>query len=255
VRASIRAGLLAGAVAVVLLGCAPRKMVRLEGGRQGTLVLLEASRQAREGLLTLAASGEATFTQKGKMQSGDFQMWYESPDRMRIELSFLFFKVGSAVIAGDSGEVYFPMKRQSYYGKVDNEELKRNLGGVSLSDLFSVLLGKLPLPADSVLGWEEEGGTVAFEFATRKRAWLDLENHLVVRYEQRDSLGKLETRGKAEDFKRVKDFWFPSLLWVERPREGGKMEIRWREVHVNEPFPESRFELKIPAGVERIPVK
>jgi len=238
-----------------LAGCVPRKTIRLEGGRKETLALLEQARQARAGIVTLSARGEVGISQKGKRQGGDFQMWFERPDRMRIDLSFLFFKVASAAIAGDSGEVYFPMKKQSYYGRVDNEELKRNLGGTSLAELFDVLLGRLPLPPDSVLGWEEKDGKVAFEFVRGKRAWLDLERLVVVRYEQRDSSGRLETRGKAEEFKSVEGFWFPTRLWVERPLEAGKVEIRWSEVRVNEPFPKGRLELKIPAGVERIEVK
>lgn len=240
---------------ILFAGCALRKTVKLTGGREETLALLEQARKARGGLQTLAAKGEVSFTQKGKGQGGDFQMWFERPDRMRIDLSFLFFKVASAAIAGDSGEVYFPMKKQSYYGRADNEELKRNLGGASLADLFDVLLGRLPLPPDSVLGWEEKDGKVAFEFAGGKRAWLDMEKLVVVRYEQRDSSGRLETRGKAEEFKRVEDLFFPSRLWVERPLEAGKVEIRWGEVRVNEPFPKSRLELRIPAGVERIEVR
>jgi len=238
-----------------LEGCVPRKVIRLEGGRMETLALLEKARQDRAGMITLIARGEVGISQKGKRQGGDFQMWFERPDRMRIDLSFLFFKVASAAIAGDSGEVYFPMKKQSYYGKVDNEDLKRNLGGASLAELFDVLLGRLPLPADSVLGWEEKDGKVAFDFAGGKRAWLDLEKLVVVRYEQRDSSGRLETRGKAEEFKSVEGFWFPSRLWVERPLEAGKVEIRWGEVRVNEAFPQGRLELKLPAGVERIEVK
>lgn len=240
---------------ILFAGCALRKTVKLTGGRGETLALLEQAPKAREDLRTLTAKGEVSITQKGKGQSGDFQMWFERPDRMRIDLSLLFFRVATAIVSGDSGEVYFPMKKQSYFGRVDNEELKRNLGGASLAELFDVLLGRLPLPPDSVLGWEEKDGKVAFEFAGGKRAWLDLEKLVVVRYEQRDSSGRLETRGKAEEFKSIEGFWFPSRLWVERPLEAGKVEIRWGEVRVNEAFPQARLELKIPTGVERIEIR
>jgi hypothetical protein len=240
---------------VLLAGCAPRKTVRLVGGRAETLALLEQARKAREGLVTLAASGEVSLSQKGKGQSGNFQMWFERPDRMRIDLSFLFFRLASAVVSGDSGEVYFPTKRQSYYGKVDNDELRQNLGGVSLAELTEVLQGRLPLPGDSVLGWEEKDGKVLFQYRGNKTALLDLERLVVLRYEERDSSDRLLVRGKAEEFQRIQGVWFPSHLMVERPLEQGKVDIRWREVRLNEPVTPARFELKLPEGVERIAVK
>lgn len=204
--------------------------------------------------MTLAASGEVSISHKGKGQSGDFQMWFERPDRMRIDLSFLFFRVASAVVKGDSGEVYFPTKRQSYYGKVNNDQLRQNLGGVSLAELTDVLQGRLPLPGDSVLGWEEKDGKILFQYRGNKTALLDLEQLVVHSYEERDSVDRLFVRGKAEEFQRIQGVWFPSHLIVERPQEQGKVDIRWREVRINEPIPETRFELKLPEGVERIAV-
>lgn len=240
---------------ILFAGCALRKTVKLTGGRGETLALLEQARKAREGLHTLAAKGEVSFTQKGKGQSGDFQMWFERPDRMRIDLSLLFFRMATAIVSGDSGEVYFPMRRQSYYGKADNENLKQNLGGASLADLSSLLLGQLPLPGDSVLSWEEQDGKVLFQYSGNKTALLDLEKLVALRYEQRDSANRLEVRGRAEEFQSLEGIAFPSHLWLERPLERGRIDIRWREIRINEPIPKAKFELRLPEGVERIEIR
>lgn len=97
-----------------------------------------------------------------------------------------------------------------------------------------------------------------------RNLWFDRTDLHLARIQIYGRAGKLVSDIRLEDWQAVPaasaptssaSFEYPRHLWMQRPHDDYKLEIKVKKVTLNEPISDDRFQLQQPAGAELVKVE
>jgi outer membrane lipoprotein-sorting protein len=134
--------------------------------------------------------------------------------------------------------------------------------GITLAPraLHAVLIGDIPvdtlppggkvayLPKHDLYRWEGQIPQQPGYY----RVWFAASHLLPVRFEVEDLLGRVVLRVQYENFQQLPEFMLPYEITVEQPLVDQQVTWRYSDVRVNVGVTPALFQMRVPAGIERI---
>ena len=177
------------------------------------------------------------------------------PDRARVEtLSPLGTTVLVATLRGETLRVHSIMRHEYAVGRANQETLGRLVNvPVPPALLVRLLAGLPPLPIraeDPRLQVVVEGSTVRVESVDGEwwqRLWAGPDGTGIERGEA-GRISKTALRFGFADRRSTAGVEFPFAMWVEDAERGGRLELAYDRLQLNEPVEDALFDLPPPQG-------
>ena len=243
------------AAAMLLAGCATRSAPRAAPARIGALPstdrILESLAQRRAAVHGLRAMARLSYVSPEESRTVRQLVVVERPDRLRIEVLSPFGAVFVLAVADGSLAAWARDESTVYRGRASAANLRRYAQiDLAVPTAVDLLLGTPPLrsdrssvvsaDADSIELWQEIDSVVY-------AAWFapDLEP---LRYEQRDSEGRVLLRATFSAYTGTDAIRLPTQLGIEQPPAQRHIDITFNEPEINPVLPDTAFALTTPSG-------
>ena len=180
----------------------------------------------------------------------------QRPNRLRLETLSMLGAI--LIVTVNDKEIVGYHPREGLF--LRGERTKRNLFRytqipLELEEITMLLVG-LP-PVDEKLAWRQEGSGLVFSANGRKKDLVAFESEQAVptRWERFDDAGGVALSARFSDYKTTPHGLFPLRVFIEAPRQGRKLDIRFEEPELNAALPaELFFQLK-PAHAQELPIE
>jgi len=192
---------------------------------------------------------------EGVKQKGAAVIFYRAPDQLKIDIHDTLLNIGimSAKSDRDSIRIYLPRDNRFIEGNI--EETLFAVTGVNLSpfDPFSAIMGFPNLsPADlpRVTEFTRHTDSLFVKIMAplwTRHMWFDAKSATLLKEQIYAPGGTLVTQRTMSDYEHVDGVILPRK--IEIFQSDGRIEIRVIERRINTPFPDERFEMKMPNNV------
>ena len=249
--------LLAGVL--LLGGCATRSAPRPGGAALRALPtaqqVFDALAQRRTAVRSVRAFAKLSYTSPDESHKAKQLVIAERPDRLRFEILSPFGTVFVLTTADGTLAAWTRDESTVYRGTASAENLQRYTQvDLPVGTAVDLLLGTPPLRVDpdSVVSaddgavelWQQTGSVVRVGWFTAALQPL--------RYEQRDTSGRVLLRATFGQFADVDGAQVPTVLYIELPPEQRRVDIALSEPEVNPVLASSVFALETPVGSKEV---
>jgi hypothetical protein len=181
-------------------------------------------------------------------------------EAMRLEgLGALGQPLFLLVSNGQRFSYYAPQEARLISGTASAHNMER-VFGITLAPnaLHAMLIGDVPLatlpaggkgtylPQSDLYLWE---GSVPPGYY---RVWFSVSHRSPARFEVEDLLGRVVLRVQYENFKQLQEFSMPFRITVDQPLANQRVVWRYNDVRINAGVVAALFDLRVPAGIERV---
>jgi Domain of unknown function (DUF4292) len=156
---------------------------------------------------------------------------------------------------------YAPREARLLTGTASAYNLER-VFGISLAPqaLQAILIGDLPLatlPTGGPVTYRARRNLYIWEGQDPQRegtyrVWFEATHLQPVRFELEDLLGRVVLRVQYEDFQQLPGFWFPYRITVDQPLAKQQVSWHYSEVQLDVRLTPTVFQIRVPAGTERV---
>jgi outer membrane lipoprotein-sorting protein len=242
-----------------LAGCAARPGSRPGGAPLGALPtaqqLFDALAQRRAAVHGVRAFAKLSYTSPDESHKAKQLVIAERPDRLRFEILSPFGTVFVLTTADGTLAAWARDESTVYRGTASAENLQRYTQvDLPVATAVDLLLGTPPLRVDtdsvvsaddgSIELWQQSGSVVRVAWFTPALQPL--------RYEQRDSSGRVLLRATFDQFADGDGSQVPTVLGIELPAEQRRVDIALSEPEINPALPATVFALETPAGSKEV---
>ena len=167
------------------------------------------------------------------------------------------------LLVADQGRFafYAPQEARLLSGTASARNLERTFGIALAPDaLQAILIGDLPwatLPEGGPVAYRSRDNTYFWEGKVPRqegtyRLWFDVTHLQPVRFEVEDLLGRVVLRVRYDDVQQRDGFWLPLRITVEQPLVSQQVIWHYSDVQLNVQVAPALFQLRVPAGTERV---
>ena len=211
-------------------------------------------------LIDLEGKVKVTLNASSMSETVVAKLAYRKPDLLRVEVKgFLGVTVANVYMRGDTIWVYYPISNFLVQGKPTAENFELMTGiRLDVGDLESVILGEAGLAQDaldSLVDFHVEGREYVLGFlwnGYRHTHWVDPRCLMVTRSDFINDEGELEMRYSYKNYERFDGLQLPTKIELVKGTEHHRVLLTLEEGRVNRGISEDRFQLNVPANVERI---
>jgi hypothetical protein len=160
---------------------------------------------------------------------------------------------------GQRFSYYAPQDARLISGAASAHNMER-VFGITLAPnaLHAMLIGDIPLatlPAGGKGTYLPQRDLYLWEGAVPPgyyRVWFATSHRQPVRFEVEDLLGRVVLQVQYENFQQLQEFFMPLRITVDQPLADQRVVWRYNNVRINAGVVSALFDLRVPAGVERV---
>jgi hypothetical protein len=246
---------------LALWGCAvPTTLPRtpLSATTDGILKRLQ---EDDEGVRTMQAFGSLRWSRGGEKGSVDHAIIIRRPDALRLEaLTPMGPALFSLVLRMGKVELFAPSESKVYQGDASVELMERFFAlPLKPQEAMAVLCGRVPICAVQRATSRAEGDLLLLDITCQSEGWtqrirVEPTTQDVVGFNILDPSGDVVFSVNWGDFLEVDGVRLPGEVRAEMPSKGNSLIVRYKDVEVNAPISEERFQLRIPPGTDIRPL-
>jgi outer membrane lipoprotein-sorting protein len=236
-------------------GCAPKREILPPPPLPSTKEVISSLQKDYSQVRTLQAWAKIKWKGEGQDQRGSAEhaVLLKRPNMLRVEgLSFLGTSMYTLIITHGELDLFIPSEKTMYRGAASPLNLERFLSlPFTAEEALSVLCGRVPICPDEEADIYLEDNLFVLELICRASQWrqrifLDPSQLYPVKFTLQDMAGNEFLNVTWSDFQRVEGTRMPAQIQVEMPRRGNSLSLRLKEMKLNHPVPEERFNLDLP---------
>jgi hypothetical protein len=160
---------------------------------------------------------------------------------------------------GQRFSYYAPQDARLISGTASAHNMER-VFGITLAPnaLHAMLIGDIPLatlPVGGKMAYLPQSDRYLWEGAVSPgyyRVWFAASHLHPVRFEVEDLLGRVVLRVQYENFQQLQEFSMPLHITVDQPLADQRVVWRYSDIRVNAGVAPALFQLRVPAGTERV---
>jgi hypothetical protein len=240
--------------------------------------LLSAYDKIAGGITTLSLSVDLV-PSAGKAYSGIIQQYHEisafilakRPAEIRMIGQVLSKNIFDMTSDGETFHIFIPTKNKFMVGPASLERpAEKPIENIRPQHLLDALFWpQIPAAAPVVIAEDDEISARYYVLSVLsagsspeidRTLWFDRSDLHLARIQIYGSAGKLVSDIRMEDWQAsssapsVGGLEFPRHIWMQRPHDDYKLEIKVKKVTLNEAISNDRFQLQQPAGSELVKV-
>ncbi len=249
------------ALVFVAWGCAPAILPQARPAPDPSEILQKL--RERDSLIsTLEATGSLKWQREGEKGSVEHVLLLRRPSAIRLDaLSPMGPSAVSVSIKGGRAEIYVPSEGKVLRGQVSTSLMERMFSlPLELEETVGVLCGIPPLCVPSSAQSRREGRIWVLDLEcddsrTHKQISLDPEKGDPLSMVILSRKGQLLATVSWDGYTKVGEVRIPTQIRAEIPSRSSRLELRMKEVDINIPMPEEKFDIILPQGtsVEPLP--
>jgi hypothetical protein len=238
------------------LACAKRIDFGATGEIHNPNELLKLTDQVERRIISL--KGEARLRVSSPKDNGTLNIFaaVAEPDKLHLESLNFFGKPQAILVAGSARFEMLDQDAGKYYrGPASRENLSRFMPVVvPANDLVAMLLGRAPRIAASSASLRLDSAEKSYvvtlsEAQCEQTIWIEPSSYRVTRSQLRGCQAYDLT---FDDFQSFASTEVPRKATLNIPGEATRVELKYREVQLNERLDSSMFELAPPSGIQII---
>lgn len=242
----------------VLGGCAPPALMK-SGPVPDPSELIQRIREKDSSVRTLEATGSLRWTREGERGSADHLLLLRKPSALRLDaLSPMGPSMVTVSIKGTKALVYVPGEARALKGEVSSSVMERIFSiPLGVEETVGVLCGIPPLCEPSKAQSRAEGKVWVLDLecqGSHEQISLDPEKGDPLSMVILSDKGKVIATVSWDGYKRVGDTRIPTQIRAEVPSRSSRLEMKIKEVEINIPMPEEKFEIILPQGTSVEPL-
>jgi outer membrane biogenesis lipoprotein LolB len=199
-----------------------------------------------------AAEGELSLRSPDFNQSFSFTLRWESPQRVRIDVSgFLGFTLASAAVCDSQAWLNIPIKSVYLKGQINRiDSASSNALGFSLDQFLKMLEGRPPLPAGRC-DFTGEDGLMDFSCRDSLAAYVfrvDPVLGRITEYRVQTGAGELQ-QIKYGGWRNLNQVSRPYSIEMKKPRQELELSVTYQKISPVESFKPETWQQPLPQGV------
>jgi outer membrane lipoprotein-sorting protein len=246
---------------VVLLGCAPKRIITRPPFIPSSQYLIEALNERDHDIQGLTGRAKITYVNGNKKQSAKLVVVGLKPSYLRFDiLDFWGRPALSFTTDGTDASVLSYSENRLYKGDLAAHALSPFWPpSMGVQNMISVISGNVPLidyGQDQVEYAAGEGlyliQLTSTDSKRKQRIWLDVADLGCVKSEIVDLGDRLVFRVEFDKFREIGRLQTPFLVKTYMPEEEAEFTLEFKDLVLNSPITEADFDLKVPEGVETV---
>jgi len=198
------------------------------------------------------AEGEMSLRSPDFNQSFSFTLRWESPQRMRIDISgFLGFTLASAAVCDSLAWLNIPIKSVYLKGQIQRiDSASANALGFSLDQFLKMLEGRPPLPPGKC-DFAGEDELVNFSYQDSLAAYIfrvDPKIGRIAEYRVQSGTGDLQQISYGS-WRTLGQSFRPYSIEMKKPRQDLELSVNYRKISPAEIFKPETWQQPLPRGV------
>jgi outer membrane lipoprotein-sorting protein len=246
---------------VVLLGCAPKRIITRPPFTPSSQYLIEAIDERDEDIQSLKGRAKITYVNGNKKQSAKLVIVGLKPGYLRFDiLDFWGRPALSFTTDGTDASVLSYRENRLYKGDLATHALSPCWpSSLSIRNILSVISGNAPLidyGQDEVEYLPEKNlyliQLISRDSTRKQKIWLEVADLSCIRSEILDLGDGLAFRAEFDKFREIGRLRTPFLVKSYLAKEKAEFTLEFKDLVLNSPITEADFDLEVPEGVETV---